>query len=48
MFPNNDFDRNFKRAATGFGLWWLFSALLGLGVFAALAFVAWHFIAKVW
>lgn len=59
MFPQNDFDRDFakrtadnvrflKRAATGFGIWWVFSALLGLAVFGVLAYVAFHFIMKVW
>lgn len=59
MFPQNDFDRdfakrkadfdrNFKRAATGFGIWWVFSGVLGLAVFGVLAYVAYHFISKVW
>ena len=59
MFPNNDFDRNFakrtadfdrnfKRAATGFGIWWVFSAVLSLAVLGVLAYVAFHFIMKVW
>ena len=48
MFPNNDFDRNFKRAATGFGIWWVFSALASLAVLGVLAYVAFHFIMKVW
>ena len=59
MFPNNDFDRefnkrsadfdrNFKTAATGFGIAWVFSALLSLALLAALVFVAYHFISKVW
>lgn len=43
-----DFDRNFNRAKTAFGIWWVFCGLLGLGAVAVLAFVAWHFIAKVW
>ena len=43
-----EFDRNFNHAKTAFGIWWVISALLGLGTLAVLAFVAHHFIAKVW
>ena len=42
------FDRRMNRAGTVFGIWWVFSAVLGLGTLAVLAFVAHHFIAKVW
>lgn len=59
MFPNNDFDRefnkrsaefdrNFKTAATSFGIAWVFSALLSLSVLGVLAYVAYHFISKAW
>lgn len=27
-----DFDRNFKRAAKGFGIWWVFSAIASLAL----------------
>lgn len=32
----------------GFGVWWVFSALLSLGFFGVLVYIAWHFLAKWW
>lgn len=43
-----DFDRKMNRAGTGFGIWWVFSGLLGLVLTGVLAYVAFHFISKVW
>ena len=60
MFPNNNdfdrdfakqrdnFDRNFKKAAAGIGIAWVVSAILSFAFLIALAWVAYHFISKVW
>ena len=33
---------------TGFGIWFLFCMVLGFGSLGTLAYVAYHFLSKVW
>ena len=43
-----EFDSNFARAKTGFGVAFLFTLFLTIALLGVLGFVAYHFISKVW
>lgn len=44
----DNFDRNFNRVATGAGIMGVVGFLVSLAVLGALAYVAHHFLMKVW